>query len=1032
MPGSAGLSASLRRLNPFPFPSDTTLRCALLIVFALCGSASLYSTFWAFLHQAVEQSTADCISRYLPSGVDPAHNLSIFGRADALTKIAECSAMTRPKVAWQGIGLFVTLSVAGALYLLLPLLMLRWNRLQLVTESESPGLLSDVQALCRSVGLTKMPVLVWNPLAGNAPQVFGAVGRNYCALSGGFVVQFYGDRPLFRSIVLHELAHIRCGDIAKTYFAIATCAAFVVSAAIPAIPTALLAAPHGLDAIELLLRTVMWTVVIGLSGASVLRAREYYADVQTATWEGTTSNLMRILADFAGQSEAWWKRLLRLHPPFVDRRAAVLDPSIIFRMNAWDAFAVGFAAWLAIDVLKGFAAAFIPSDPGLVLVFWISATVGIPAVVLALAVGAVGIGVWRGTFATLVRCEEAHGYGHLGIAMGASALLPTSLDFLWATLGETRLPLATMLNTILANLSIASAVTVGCFLVFSWITDATSAWFGVVVGARSPRPVLFSTILASLLLIVGMLAAVSFAVLFFLVTGFRTGSDRPFAFTLIAQIVGVPALIGSVIVWAFPLGGTLWRRYAARPQRADWIFLDDLAPTVPEPPSWKATGALTIGIAAGLIVCLMLELVFFARLLPDWLADPVRAGFAWFRAWMLQTTGNDGDIMPATAALSQVVAAVIATAATRRFAALSGLFAAFAAGSVAATFNLLFFPADPSSSFEDALIVPVTLMAAGSLVALPFSIGVAWLRAALGRPASADGADDKTAGTSTRTSPWFWLGRGITASLCIAVVGGIFLKAHNASTAERETRALAAAAESGDADAQVQLASKLTGSSASSDKAQAVIWMTRAAEQGNAEGMYKLAVMYFKGWGLPQDNELASHWLLLSARKGNLDAIRDVGLVYLSGNLPLDEHTVLDLLQSVAETGNADAQNTLGLAYQAGRGFGQDDAKAVEWFRRAAQQKHPAAISNLASMYYFGSGIARDEAAAVRLFTQAAELGNPEAEYVLGVMQAKGNPVSKDETQAVIWLQKAAGQGYEPAKAQLRDMCARGVQPACG
>jgi TPR repeat protein len=42
-----------------------------------------------------------------------------------------------------------------------------------------------------------------------------------------------------------------------------------------------------------------------------------------------------------------------------------------------------------------------------------------------------------------------------------------------------------------------------------------------------------------------------------------------------------------------------------------------------------------------------------------------------------------------------------------------------------------------------------------------------------------------------------------------------------------------------------------------------------------------------------------------------------------------------------AQKGNADAQNDVGAMYNLGQGVSQDHAKAVQWFRKAAEQGHP-------------------------------------------------------------------------------------------
>ncbi len=147
---------------------------------------------------------------------------------------------------------------------------------------------------------------------------------------GAFVVRLYGDRSNFRTVVLHELAHIQCGDVGKTYLAIATCLAFLLAAVVPALSLVFLAGPGWFDIVELSFSITMWITLVALSGASVLRAREYYADVQTSAWEGTPSNLVQILAGSSRSSVQGWRGYLHLHPALGERRAAVADPSILF------------------------------------------------------------------------------------------------------------------------------------------------------------------------------------------------------------------------------------------------------------------------------------------------------------------------------------------------------------------------------------------------------------------------------------------------------------------------------------------------------------------------------------------------------------------------------------------------------------------------------------------------------------------------------------------------------------------------------
>jgi len=69
---------------------------------------------------------------------------------------------------------------------------------------------------------------------------------------------------------------------------------------------------------------------------------------------------------------------------------------------------------------------------------------------------------------------------------------------------------------------------------------------------------------------------------------------------------------------------------------------------------------------------------------------------------------------------------------------------------------------------------------------------------------------------------------------------------------------LRAAAEGGDAKAQVRLASMYYhGQGAAQDLREAARWYRKAAEQGNAEAEYRLAGMYYTGQGVKLDNDMA-------------------------------------------------------------------------------------------------------------------------------------------------------------------------------
>jgi len=65
-------------------------------------------------------------------------------------------------------------------------------------------------------------------------------------------------------------------------------------------------------------------------------------------------------------------------------------------------------------------------------------------------------------------------------------------------------------------------------------------------------------------------------------------------------------------------------------------------------------------------------------------------------------------------------------------------------------------------------------------------------------------------------------------------------------------------------------------------------------------------------------------------------------------------------LHSLAESGDADAQYQLGHRYHKGEGVLQNDADAVRWFLRAADQGHVVSQAMLGYFYWSGQGVPRD------------------------------------------------------------------------
>jgi len=146
-------------------------------------------------------------------------------------------------------------------------------------------------------------------------------------------------------------------------------------------------------------------------------------------------------------------------------------------------------------------------------------------------------------------------------------------------------------------------------------------------------------------------------------------------------------------------------------------------------------------------------------------------------------------------------------------------------------------------------------------------------------------------------------------------------------------------------------------------------------------------------------------WLLLGAAAAAGDF--EDGMRFV---LSKDYARAVQSFRKAAEDGNADAQFNLGVMYSKGRGVEQDFARAAHWYRKAAEQEDVPAQSMMGFMHLKGQGVPQDYQQALFWYLRAAGHGYAVAQHNLGVMYAKGQGVPQDYQQAVSWyISRRAG-----------------------
>lgn len=230
-------------------------------------------------------------------------------------------------------------------------------------------------------------------------------------------------------------------------------------------------------------------------------------------------------------------------------------------------------------------------------------------------------------------------------------------------------------------------------------------------------------------------------------------------------------------------------------------------------------------------------------------------------------------------------------------------------------------------------------------------------------------------------------------------------------------------------------------------------WLHKAAEQGEKQALYNLAISYHRGdIGGAANIERSTSLFNAAAEKGYGAACARYALLFFNGedgikkNIPIAKFWALEaygygdeedgqLLKQIvneddlvdgqinttkiyneaAEAGEAHALFKIGNAY-----IDKDINKAVEYWQKASDMGSNYAKCNLAR--YFRQE-KKDYHKANALFEEAALNGIEEAQQALAESYYYGFGVEKDVAKAWEWNEKALNLGYTPARYLLAVMC---------
>ena len=177
--------------------------------------------------------------------------------------------------------------------------------------------------------------------------------------------------------------------------------------------------------------------------------------------------------------------------------------------------------------------------------------------------------------------------------------------------------------------------------------------------------------------------------------------------------------------------------------------------------------------------------------------------------------------------------------------------------------------------------------------------------------------------------------------------------------------------------------------------------------------------------GRAQDYQEALKWYRLAAEQGDASAQFNLGFMYADGRGVLkDYQEALKWYRLAAEQGYARAQFNLGFMYADGRGRAQGLPGGLEVVPSGGGAGlRPRPIQPRGHVRH-RPGVPKDDAKAVKWYRLAAEQGYARAQYNLGVMYATGRGVLKDRILAHIWFNIAGANGHAQAH-EIRDTVER-------
>ncbi|TAN46150.1 MAG: sel1 repeat family protein [Rhodospirillales bacterium] len=199
--------------------------------------------------------------------------------------------------------------------------------------------------------------------------------------------------------------------------------------------------------------------------------------------------------------------------------------------------------------------------------------------------------------------------------------------------------------------------------------------------------------------------------------------------------------------------------------------------------------------------------------------------------------------------------------------------------------------------------------------------------------------------------------------------------------------------------------------------------LEKYAQSGDAESQFLLGLQHFNAKSY--DNAL--NWLTRASDSGNAKAKNVLGNMFNAGmGVSQDKAKAISFWQEAADKGIYAAQYNLGQVYFRGDGTAQNFPKALEMFQKAsANPEYSWPQYWIGVIHENGLGVAKNMDEAVKWYELSAKRGFGDAAGRLGVIAEEGLNGKADPKSAQRWYVLAVSLGHKPSQQKLSALQAK-------